>query len=123
MQVIKPVRLKRKRVVAPEGGEAPEAQADPETPAAPEAQADPEAPAAPESTVAPVAPEAPAAPPTRGLLRKSAVRRWLKTEFDFPLQIREAFFAAAEAKFADDLRRSVARARELKRSTLMGPDA
>ena len=94
MQVIKPVRLKQKRTAA-EGTAAPAA----------------------EST------EAPAAPAARGLLRKSAVRRLLKTEFDFPLQIREAFFAAAEAKFADDLRRSVARARELKRSTLMGPDA
>ena len=74
---------------------------------------------------APAVPAAPASEssPTRGLLRKSAIRRWLKNEFDFPLQIREAFFAAAEAKFADDLRRSVARARELKRSTLMGPDA
>ena len=96
MQVIKPVRLKRKRVVA-------------------------------ESTAAPAAPapasESSPTSPTRGLLRKSAIRRWLKNEFDFPLQIREAFFAAAEAKFADDLRRSVARARELKRSTLMGPDA
>ena len=28
-----------------------------------------------------------------------------------------------EAKVSDDLRRSVARARELKRSTLMAPDA
>ena len=120
MQVIKPVRLKRKGAVA-ESGAAPAA----ESTAAPAAEST-EAPAAPESTEAPAAPEsteAPAAPAARGLLRKSAVRRWLKTEFDFPLQIREAFFVAAEAKFADDLRRSVARARELKRSTLMGPDA
>jgi histone H3/H4 len=61
-------------------------------------------------------------PDTGGLLRKSAVRRWLKKEFDVQLQIREAFFAAMESKVADDLRRSVARARELKRSTLMAPD-
>jgi hypothetical protein len=62
-------------------------------------------------------------PPPRGLLRKSAIRRFLKLEFDFPLQIREAFFDAAEARFSEDLRRSVARARELKRNTLMAPDA
>jgi len=119
MQVIKPVRLKRKGAVA-ESTAAPAAEST-EAPAAESTEApaaeSTEAPAAPEST------EAPAAPAARGLLRKSAVRRWLKNEFDFPLQIREAFFAAAEAKFADDLRRSVARARELKRSTLMGPDA
>ena len=121
MQVIKPVRLKRKGAVA-ESGAAPAA---PESTAAPAAEST-EAPAAPESTEAPAAPEsteAPAAPAARGLLRKSAIRRWLKNEFDYPLQVREAFFVAAEAKFADDLRRSVARARELKRSTLMGPDA
>ena len=63
------------------------------------------------------------APPSRGLIRNSAVRRWLKKEFDVQLQIREAFVAAMETKVADDLRRSVARARELKRSTLMAPDA
>ena len=104
MLVLKPVR-KRKRVrgtAAPETAEAPETVA-PTTPAAPE-------------------PPAPAAH-VRGLLRKSAIRQFLKREYDLPLQIREAFFAAAEAKFTDDLRRSVARAREFKRSTLMGPDA
>jgi histone H3/H4 len=60
---------------------------------------------------------------TRGLLRKSAVRRFLKNEFDFPLQIRDAFFTAAEAKIAEDLHRSVSRARASKRNTLMAPDA
>jgi histone H3/H4 len=60
---------------------------------------------------------------TRGLLRKSAIRRFLKKEFDFPLQIREAFFTATEAKFAEDLRRSVTRARASKRNTLMASDA
>jgi histone H3/H4 len=60
---------------------------------------------------------------TRGLLRKSAIRRFLKNEFDFPMQIRDAFFAAAEAEFAEDLRRSVTRARASKRNTLMAPDA
>jgi histone H3/H4 len=62
-------------------------------------------------------------PDTGGLLRKSAVRRFLKREFEFPLQVREAFFTAVEAKIAEDLRRSVARALESKRSTLMTPDA
>jgi hypothetical protein len=66
---------------------------------------------------------APSRSPNRGLLRKSAIRRFLKNEFDFPLQVREAFFVAMEAKFSDDLRRSVARARELRRNTLMAPDA
>jgi hypothetical protein len=88
----------------------------PESTPAPEG-APPES-APPESAPAPEQPS-----PTRGLLRKSAIRRFLKREFDFPLQIREAFFVAAEAKFSDGLRRSVARARELKRNTLMAPDA
>jgi histone H3/H4 len=85
----------------------------------------PPRPPAPGSTEAPgaAAPGSTNEPSSRGLLRKSAVRRFLKKEFDFPLQIREAFFAAAEARFSEDLRRSVARARELKRNTLMGPDA
>ena len=115
MQVIKPIRSKRKGggSIAPESAaESAEASTAVEGTAVPPAPADPAVPP-PESTAA----------PARGLLRKSAIRRWLKNEFDFPLQIREAFFAAAEAKFADDFRRSVARARELKRSTLMGPDA
>ena len=101
MKVIPPVRRKRKGADSAEG-----------TPV--------DSTAAPES---PVAPEAEGVPDTRGLLRKSAIRRWLTDEFDFPLQVREAFFTAMEAKFSEDLRRSVARARELKRSTLMAPDA
>jgi hypothetical protein len=112
MLVIKPVR-KRKRVRPPAAETVAETAEAPETAAAPEA---PET-AAPETT------PAPATASTRGLLRKSAIRQFLKREYDFPLQIREAFFAAAEAKFSADLRRSVARAREFKRSTLMGPDA
>ena len=116
MQVIKPVRSKRK---AAEGTAASTAA---EGTAASTAAEGTAASTAAEGTAVPP-PESTAAHPARGLLRKSAIRRWLKNEFDFPLQIREAFFAAAEAKFADDLRRSVARARELKRSTLMGPDA
>jgi hypothetical protein len=47
----------------------------------------------------------------------------VKQEFDIPLQIREAFFASMETKVSDDLRRSVARARELKRNTIGAPDA
>ena len=111
MQVLKPARLKRKRV--PEGGpEAPEI-------APPETNPDP-----PETAESPGNPEAPPSrSSTRGLLRKSAIRRFLKNEFDFPLQVREAFFTAMESKFSDDLRRSVDRARELKRNTLMAPDA
>ena len=98
MKVITPVRLKRKRV--PDAAESTPAESTP----------------APEST-----PES--TPDTGGLLRKSALRRFLKKEFAFPLQVRETFFAAMEAKVSEDLRRSVARARELKRSTLMAPDA
>ena len=111
MQVIKPVRSKRKAAEGTAASTAAEGTA---------------ASTAAEGTAASTAAEGTAVPPTppaRGLLRKSAIRRWLKNEFDFPLQIREAFFAAAEARFADDLRRSVALARELKRSTLMAPDA
>jgi hypothetical protein len=109
MIVIAPVRLKRKRAPGAESTPAPA-----ETTPAPA-----------ETTPAPEALESKAesTPGTRGLLRKSAIRRWLKKEFDVPLQIREAFFTAMEAKFTGDLRRSVARARELKRSTLMAPDA
>jgi len=106
MKVVAPVRLKRKR--SPESTPPPES-----TPAE----------NAPESTPPPEPAPTAGAPDTGGLLRKSAVRRWLKKEFDFPLQIRDAFFTAMEAKVSDDLRRSVARARELKRSTLMAPDA
>jgi hypothetical protein len=124
MKVVAPVRLKRKR--APEGTPPPESTAPEST--APESTAlESTAPTAPESTApestAPTAPPTANTPDTGGLLRKSAVRRWLKKEFDLPLQIREAFFTAMEAKLSDDLRRSVARARELKRSTLMAPDA
>ena len=108
MKVISPVRMKRRR--APEPAE----PADPVDPAeAPAPEASPEAPA----------PEAPEAAPSRGLIRKSAVRRLLKQEYPFPLQVREAFFSALEAKLSEDLRRSVARAREQKRSTLMASDA
>jgi hypothetical protein len=116
---MKVVALKRKRAL--ESTPPPES-----TPA----ESTPEE-SAPETTPAATTPAAttpaettPAAttPDARGLLRKSAVRRWLKKEFDLPLQIREAFFTAIEAKVSDDLRRSVARARELKRSTLMAPD-
>jgi histone H3/H4 len=116
MQIVKPVR-KRKRGVGTEaqGTEAQSTEA--QSTEAPGTEAP-----APESTAAPTAPESTEAS-TRGLLRKSAIRRFLKKEFDFPLQIREAFFAAAEARFSEDLRRSVARAREFKRNTLMGPDA
>ena len=110
MKVIAPIRRKRKRADGVEG--TPESAAVPEE----------------ESTMAPeaesaVAPGAESTPDTGGLLRKSAVRRFLKKEFDFPLQIREAFFTAMEAKFAEDIRRSVTRARESKRNTLMAPDA
>ena len=111
MKVITPIRVKRSR--APESTPAPESTLVPESTPAQESTP------VPESTSAPEQPS----PPLRGLLRKSAIRRFLKREFDFPLQIREAFFVAAEAKFSDDLRRSVARARELKRNTLMAPDA
>jgi histone H3/H4 len=109
MQVIKPVRLKRKR----------ESEAGPEDPEITPAESAQDTQAEIQAEIQVDHPPA----PTRGLLRKSAIRRFLKKEFDFPLQIREAFFAAAEAKFAEDLRRSVARARELKRNTLMAPDA
>jgi hypothetical protein len=120
MKVIAPIRRKRKRADGVEGTEAGSAPAPAESAPVESPPAPVESPPAPaESTPAP----AESTPDTRGLLRKSAIRRWLKKEFDFPLQIREAFFTAMEAKFADDLRRSVARARELKRSTLMAPDA
>jgi hypothetical protein len=115
MKIIAPIRRKRQRAgvegTPPEGAVAESTPAE-STPA--------------ESTPAESAPAESTplgAPPSRGLVRKNAVRRWLKKEFEFPLQIREAFFTAMETKFADDLRRSVARARELKRSTLMAPDA
>jgi hypothetical protein len=108
MEVVMPVRRKRKR--APESTTAPESAPVESAPA--------------ESAPAESAPvESTSAPATRGLLRKGALRRFLKREFAFPLQVREAFFAAMEAKVSEDLRRSVARARELKRSTLMAPDA
>jgi hypothetical protein len=110
MKVVAPVRLKRKR--APESPPA-------ENPPAENLPAEnPPAVSPPVESTAAVSTAA-----TRGILRKSAVRRFLKREFEFPLQVREAFFVAAEAKIAEDLRRSVARALESKRSTLMTPDA
>jgi hypothetical protein len=119
MEVLSPVRMKRRRAPEPteptEPAEAVE-HAEPTEPTEP-AEAVEHAPAE-----APV-PEAPDAAPSRGLIRKSAVRRLLKQEYPFPLQVREAFFSALEAKLSEDLRRSVARAREQKRSTLMAPDA
>ena len=108
MQVIKPVRKRKKAQRDTEAAEAAEST-------------EPPAPEPPESA-APEPPE-PAETAPRGLLRKSAIRRFLKQHFDFPLQIREAYFASAEARFAEDLRRSVARAREQRRNTLMAPDA
>ncbi len=96
MEVLTPVRMKRRR--APE-------------------------PTEPAEHTEPAHAESPEAAPSRGLIRKSAVRRLLKQEYTLPLQIREAFFAALEAKLSEDLRRSVARAREQKRSTLMASDA
>ena len=98
------VRMKRRQVSKPE----------PPEPAPPEPAEPPES--------APPAPLAPTAP-TRGIIRKSAVRRWLKAEAAQPVKIRDAFFAALEAKVTADLARSLARAREQKRSTLMGSDA
>jgi histone H3/H4 len=121
MKIIAPIRRKRRRVggvgdagaeSAPvEGGPVPDIAPAPESTAA-------ESTAAPVSTAAPGSTSA-----TRGILRKSAVRRFLKREFEFPMQVRDAFFVAAEAKIAEDLRRSVARALESKRRTLMTPDA
>jgi hypothetical protein len=88
----------------------------------PPAESTEPAPPAESTEPAPLAPLAPTAL-TRGIIRKSAVRRWLKTEAAQPVKIREAFFAALEAKVTADLARSLARAREQKRSTLMGSDA
>jgi hypothetical protein len=114
MKVVVPVRLKRKRAPERAPESAPVESAPVESAPAP----------APESAPAPAPAPAPeSSPDTGGLIRKNALRRFLKKEFAFPLQVREAFFAAMEAKVSDDLRRSVARARELKRSTLMAPDA
>ena len=90
--------------------------------AAPTPPAESTEPAPPEPAPPEPAPLAPTAL-TRGIIRKSAVRRWLKTEAAQPVKIREAFFAALEAKVTADLARSLARAREQKRSTLMGSDA
>jgi len=91
----------------------------------PPAESTEPAPPAESTEPAPPAEPAPLAPTalTRGIIRKSAVRRWLKTEAAQPVKIREAFFAALEAKVTADLARSLARAREQKRSTLMGSDA
>ena len=115
--------MKRRR--APDAVEPAEA-AEPAEPAEPAEAAEapaPAEPAAPAEDPAPVEAPEPEAAPSRGLIRKSAVRRLLKQEYTLPLQIREAFFAALEAKLTEDVRRSVARAREQKRSTLMAPDA
>ena len=92
--------------------------------AAPTPPAESTEPAPPAESTEP-APLAPLAPTTltRGIIRKSAVRRWLKTEAAQPVKIRDAFFAALETKVTADLARSLARAREQKRSTLMGSDA
>ena len=125
MKIIAPIRRKRQRAgvegTPPEGAVAASTPVE-STPVESTTAKSTSAESTPaESTPAEITPLG--APPSRGLVRKSAVRRWLKKEFDFPLQIREAFFTAMETKFADDLRRSVARARELKRSTLMAPDA
>jgi hypothetical protein len=123
MLVLKSVRKRKRARKSTETAAAETAPEAPETAAAPEAPETAAAPEAPETAAAETAAAPAAAPHVRGLLRKSAIRQFLKREYDFPLQIREAFFAAAEAKFSADLRRSVARAREFKRSTLMGPDA
>jgi hypothetical protein len=123
MKVIAPIHRKRKRADGVEGTPAestPALEASESTPAPGASESTP-APGASESTPAPGASES--TPDTGGFLRKSSIRRFLKKEFDFPLQIREAFFTAIEARFADDLRRSVTRARESKRNTLMAPDA
>ena len=115
MEASTPVRMKRRRApdaVEPEPAEAAEAAEPAEA-----------AEAAEPAEAAEAAPEAPQAAPSRGLVRKSAVRRLLKQEFPFPLQVREAYFSAMEARFSEDVRRSVARAREQKRSTLMASDA
>jgi hypothetical protein len=106
--------MKRRRVpeaAAAEAGAAPEAEA---------AEAE-----AAEAETAETAPEtaAPEAAPIRGVLRKSAIRRFLKQESAEPMKVREAFFAALEAKVTADLFRSVERAKEQKRSTLMSSDA
>jgi hypothetical protein len=111
--------MKRRRAPEPteptEPAEAVE-HAEPTEPTEPAEAAEPAPAEAP-------APEAPDAAPSRGLIRKSAVRRLLKQEYPFPLQVREAYFSAMEARFSEDVRRSVARAREQKRSTLMASDA
>jgi len=101
---IAPVRMKRRKA-------APTPPAESTEPAPPAEPAPPEP--------APLAPTA----LTRGIIRKSAVRRWLKSEAAQPVKIRDAFFAALETKVTADLARSLARTREQKRSTLMGSDA
>jgi hypothetical protein len=124
MKVVAPIRRKRRRVggVGDAGAESAPVESTPVESTAAEGTAV-ESTAA-ESTAAPVSTAAPGSTSaTRGILRKSAVRRFLKREFEFPLQVRDAFFVAAEAKIAEDLRRSVARALESKRRTLMTPDA
>ena len=123
MKVISPVRMKRRR--APEPAE-PAEPTEPTEPAKPTEPAEPAEPTEPTEHTEPTEPapaESPEAAPSRGLIRKSAVRRLLKQEYPFPLQVREAYFSAMEARFSEDVRRSVARAREQKRSTLMASDA
>jgi hypothetical protein len=123
MEVLSPVRMKRRRAPEPTEPTEPAEAVEHAEPTEPTEPTEPAEAVEHEPAEAP-APEAPPeAAPSRGLIRKSAVRRLLKQEYPFPLQVREAFFSALEAKLSEDLRRSVARAREQKRSTLMAPDA
>jgi hypothetical protein len=101
MLPVGPVRMKRRKV--------PEVQAEAETAEAETAEAET------------AAAETAATAPSRGVLRKSAIRRFLKQEA--PMKVREAFFAALEAKVTADLFRSIARAKEQKRNTLLSSDA
>jgi hypothetical protein len=104
MKVITPVRLKRRR--------APDA-----TPAEDNPPIEDGTPAEGQSEAGELPIISPPEPPPRGLICKSAVRKFLKQEVALPIQVREAFFAAMEAKLSEDLRRSVTRAREQKRNT------
>jgi hypothetical protein len=113
---IAPVRMKRRRV------HAGRAEAESAEPAEPAESVPERAKAAEAAESAPTAPLAPTGS-TRGILRKSAVRRWVRQEAPHPVKIREAFFTALEAKVTADLARSLARAREQKRGTLMSSDA
>jgi hypothetical protein len=91
MKVIAPVRMKRRR--APGTAEPPDNSPPDSQPAAGELLINsPPAPGTPESREP--------SPPPHGLIRKSAVRKFLKQDFALPFQVREAFFAAIEAKLA-----------------------